>query len=61
VVLRVRAESAPAAVSLDGSELTERASAGDFDGATDGWRYDAAARALWVKFPVQSGAATVTY
>ncbi|MFL6451683.1 MAG: glycoside hydrolase family 31 protein [Bryobacteraceae bacterium] len=59
VVLRIHAPR-PATVRLDGTVLTEVASAAAFDAATAGWRFDAAPAFVLVKFPQPSGIVSIT-
>lgn len=54
-LLRVRADAAPAAVTVDGQPAPEHATRDAFDAAASGWTYDAAGRALWVKVPAGDG------
>jgi alpha-glucosidase (family GH31 glycosyl hydrolase) len=57
LVLRVRAEAAPSTVTVDGRALTESATADALDALAEGWRWDAAARSVWVR--VEGAAAEV--
>lgn len=48
-IFRVRLDSAPSEVRLASTALTAHPDRPAFDAATDGWWYDAAALALWLK------------
>ena len=59
VIVRARAESAPASVEADGSALTLRADRAALDAASEGYWYDPSERALWVKRTEAVGTITV--
>lgn len=47
-LVRVRADTAPAAVTVDGKAVTMLADRAAFDAASEGWFYEAATRSAWV-------------
>lgn len=51
VVLRVRADEAIAAVTIDGKAAAAHATREAFDKAESGWLFDPDVRAVWVKLP----------
>jgi hypothetical protein len=57
-LLRVRAERAPSSVSADGAPLPARASRAALDAGADGWFYETAKRAAWVKLAQRPGGVT---
>jgi hypothetical protein len=59
-LLRVRADTPPAAVSVDGKPAPMLADRAAFDAASQGWFLDAATRSVWVHVPQGAGAHTVT-
>jgi alpha-glucosidase (family GH31 glycosyl hydrolase) len=57
-ILKINGQAAaPAGVTRDGN-AEPASSAGAFDAASEGWYYDAAAKTVWVKFPLASTNAT---
>lgn len=50
--VRVRAPTAPTAVTVDGAAITAQTSRAALDAGTSGWWYDATQRALWVRLPM---------
>ena len=62
LILRVRREQAPDAVTLDGAPVTRLDDRAAFDAAVQGWFADADQRTLWVKLPARpEAAATVAW
>jgi hypothetical protein len=58
-VLKINLQAAaPTSVSRDGSALASVASSAALDGAATGWFYDAVAKIVWVKFPLDASAKT---
>ena len=57
ITLRIRADTAPASVSLNGGGLTRQATQGAFDAAPSGWRFDGGDHAVLVKFDHAGGTA----
>jgi hypothetical protein len=55
--VRIRRDSAPTTVQVNGATLGEVVTDDALDAATTGWRYDAAGKFLWVK--VAAGGTTV--
>jgi alpha-glucosidase (family GH31 glycosyl hydrolase) len=51
-IFRVRAESAPASIQMNGAPLTAQPTKLAFDFASRGYFYDASAKTAWVKIPV---------
>jgi alpha-glucosidase (family GH31 glycosyl hydrolase) len=64
-VLRIKEPSKPNEPRLErdetASELAQLPSGEAFDGALEGWYYDAARHSLWVRFATQDTAARLTY
>lgn len=59
-ILRVRTETSPAAVTVDGAAWTKRADRASFDAAPDGWLDDSARELVWIKLaPSASGRVVV--
>lgn len=58
-LLRVRADTAPATVQIDGKALTKHADRAAFDAAIEGWFFEAATRSAWVRVPVGTTMHTV--
>jgi len=58
-LLRVRADTPPSAVSVDGTAAPALADRAAFDAATTGWFVEAATRSVWVHVPAGAGAHTV--
>ncbi|UJR84937.1 TIM-barrel domain-containing protein [Sandaracinus amylolyticus] len=59
VIVRVRADDAPSAVSADGTALEVRADRAALDASASGWWYDATESALWIKRTDATG--TITF
>jgi alpha-D-xyloside xylohydrolase len=58
-LLRVRADAAPAQVTVDGKTVTKLADRAAFDAATEGWFYEASTRSAWVHVPKGASSHTV--
>ena len=58
-ILRVRAESAPASVTSNGTALASQPSRFLFDTVTSGFFYDAPAKLVWIKIPAGPAAQIV--
>lgn len=50
-LLRVRADAAPAQITVDGKAVTKLADRAAFDAAAEGWFYEDATRSAWVHVP----------
>lgn len=59
VLLRLRADAAPAGAELDGAPLALVADRAALDAAAQGWFYDAATRSAWIKAPAAAAATTI--
>ncbi|APR82431.1 Alpha-xylosidase [Minicystis rosea] len=59
-LLRVRADSAPTAVQVDGKAAPALADRAAFDAATEGWFYEATTRSAWVHVTKGTGMRVVT-
>ena len=59
-LVRVRSETAPASLSIDGAAATEHADRAAFDAATSGWFYEAETRSVWARVPKSDGMHTVS-
>ena len=59
-ILRVRTDTMPAAVAVNGAAGTEHADRATFDASTSGWLADASSRCTWVKLPAASSPVEVT-
>jgi hypothetical protein len=58
-ILKINKQASdPGNVMRDGSALTRQASRVDFDAASEGWFYDAAADIVWAKFRISTSTAT---
>jgi alpha-D-xyloside xylohydrolase len=58
-LLRVRAETKPAKVTVGGQDAPERADRAAFDAAATGFFYEAATRSAWVRVPAGAGERSV--
>ena len=58
-LVRVRAEAAPASVTVDGAAAPALAGRAAFDAATTGWFHEPETRSVWVRVPAGSGPHTV--
>ena len=59
VILRVRADTAPTTVTVEGKTSTAVKTYPDFQKATEGWYADSANKYTWVKLPKSKGKQTV--
>lgn len=59
-LVRVRAETAPGSVTVDGAAATEHPDRAAFDAAASGWFYEAATRSAWIRVPAGPGEHTVS-
>jgi alpha-D-xyloside xylohydrolase len=59
-LVRVRAETSPASVSVNGAAVTMLSDRDAFDASTTGWFYETTTRSAWVHVPAAAGTQTVT-
>ncbi|MEZ4295976.1 MAG: glycoside hydrolase family 31 protein [Polyangiaceae bacterium] len=59
-LVRVRVESAPASITVDGAAATKHPDRATFDAQKNGWFHEPATRSVWVRVPTGAGAHTVT-